>query len=95
MLRKISVYFQRIIPILKKNGAVRAGVFGSFARGEFHKKSDIDLVIKLKAGKTLLDLVGLEMELEKKMGRKIDLLTYDSIHPLLKKNILSQQIRIL
>ena len=86
---------KKIIPILKRNNVVKAGIFGSFARGEAKKSSDIDILIEVKAKKfSLLDLIKLEMELEKKLKRKVDLLTYKSIHPLLKNRILSEEVRI-
>jgi len=86
---------KKIIPILKRNNVVKAGIFGSFARGEAKKGSDIDILIEVKAKKfSLLDLIRLEMELEKKLKRKVDLLTYKSIHPLLKNRILSEEVRI-
>ena len=86
---------KKIIPILKRNNVVKAGIFGSFARGEAKKSSDIDILIEVKAKKfSLLDLIRLEMELEKKLKRKVDLLTYKSIHPLLKNRILSEEVRI-
>ena len=86
---------KKIIPILKRNNVVKAGIFGSFARGEAKKGSDIDILIEVKAKKfSLLDLIRLEMELEKKLRRKVDLLTYKSIHPLLKNRIFSEEVRI-
>lgn len=81
----------RILPILKKNGVIRAAIFGSFARGEAKKGSDIDFLVKLGNDKTLLDLVGLKLELEEKIGGKVDVVTYNSLHPLLKNTILSEQ----
>ena len=85
-----------IVPILKRNQVIRAGIFGSFARGEETKKSDLDLLIRVKKRKfSLLDLVGLELELEEKLKRKVDLLTYGSLHPLLKDRILKEEIKIL
>lgn len=84
----------KIIPALRRNDVVQAGIFGSFARGESGKKSDIDILVKFKKGKSLLDLVGLKLELEKKTKRKVDLLTYDSVHPLLKGFILKEEVRI-
>ena len=68
-----------------------AALFGSTARGEARKGSDIDLLIKLKKGKTLLDIVHLKLELEKKLGRKVDLVEYDAIRPLLRETILNEQ----
>lgn len=75
---------------------VTAGIFGSYARGEQTKKSDIDILIKVKAKKfSLLDLVGLELELERVLEKKVDLLTYNGIDPLLRDSILKEEIRII
>ena len=85
-----------IVPILKKNGVVKAGIFGSYARGEATKKSDVDILIKVKAKKfSLFDLVGLEMELEKALKRNVDLLTYGGIDPLLKERILKEEVTVI
>ena len=84
-----------IVKILKKNGVARAGIFGSYARGEAKKNSDIDILIKFRGRKSLFDLVGLEMELKKKLKIDVDLLTYNSIHHLLKDSILNDEVRIL
>ncbi|MFH1744804.1 MAG: nucleotidyltransferase family protein [bacterium] len=94
MNNKIKEIQFKIIPILKKHEVRKSSIFGSFARGDNNKDSDIDMLVDLKDGKTLLDLIGLEMELEKKVKRKIDLLTYNSINPLLKKNILRDEVKI-
>jgi predicted nucleotidyltransferase len=82
---------KQIVPILKRQGVVKAAFFGSVARGDVRKKSDIDLLIKLQRNKSLLDFVGLKIELEEKLNKKVDLLTYDAIHPLLKDRILNEQ----
>ncbi|KKP36331.1 hypothetical protein A2483_02320 [Candidatus Peregrinibacteria bacterium RIFOXYC2_FULL_33_13] len=81
----------RILPILKKEGVEKAAIFGSFARGTNKAKSDIDLLVKLKKNKSLLDLVGLKIELEQKLGRKVDVITYNSLNPHLRKIILDEQ----
>ncbi len=83
------------LAILRKNDVVKAGIFGSFARNEATKKSDIDFVVQFKGRKSLLDLAGLKIELEEKLHRKVDILTYRSIHPLLKDKILGEEVRIL
>ena len=82
---------KEIVPILKRQGVAKAAFFGSFARGEAKNKSDIDLLIKFKGSKSLIDLVGLRFELEEKLGKKVDLLTYGAIHPRLKRHILKEQ----
>lgn len=82
-------------PILRRYGVVRAGVFGSYARGEAKKRSDIDVLVKLDKNKSLLDLVRLERELGEKTGRKVDLVEYNKINERLKAGILQQEVRII
>lgn len=84
-----------IVPLLKKNGVVKAGIFGSYARGEAKKKSDVDILIRFKGKKSLFYLSGLELKLEGKLKKKVDLLTYHSLHPLLRQRILKEEKRIL
>lgn len=81
----------KIIPTLKRQGVSKAALFGSVVRGEAKKKSDVDILVDFSERKSLLDLVRLQFALEEKLGRKVDLLTYGSIHPLLKDIILKEQ----
>ena len=92
---QISLIKKIILPILKKNDVIKAGIFGSYARGEAKKKSDVDVVIKFKGRKSLYDLARLELELEKNLRRRVDVLTYQSVCPLLKERILGEEVRIL
>ena len=80
-----------IIKVLGQYGVKRAGLFGSIVRGEATKESDIDLLIEFEGKKSLLDLAGLKIELEEQLKRGVDVLTYDSLHPLLKEKILNEQ----
>jgi len=80
---------------LKRFGVKRASLFGSLARGEDREDSDIDILVEFEAGKSLLDLAGLKIELEEVLGRRVDLLTFNSLHPLLKDKILKEQKPIL
>jgi predicted nucleotidyltransferase len=85
-----------IVPILKRNDVVKAGIFGSYARGEQKKRSDLDLLIKFKGkNKSLLDLIGLKQELEEKTKKKVDLVEYSIIRSILKERILSEEVKIL
>ncbi len=87
---------QKIKEVLKKNKVKRAGIFGSYSRGDQRKNSDIDILIEVKGRKfSLFDLVGLEMELKEILKRDVDLLTYSGIHPLLKERILNEEVRII
>nr|MDO8098120.1 nucleotidyltransferase family protein [Candidatus Njordarchaeota archaeon] len=86
---------KRVAPVLRKYHVARAAIFGSYARGEERENSDIDVLIEFKGDRSLLDLAGLKIELEEALGRKVDVLTYSSLHPLLRDRILSEQKVIL
>lgn len=87
---------KKILPILKKHDVKRAGIFGSFACGQNRKHSDLDLLIEYgRRGKSLMDLVGLQLELQELLNMKVDIGTYKSVRPYLKDRILNQQIPIL
>ncbi len=92
-MENINEIKRKIVRVLKKNGVARAGIFGSYARGEQKKNSDIDILIEFND--SLLTLIGIEMELERALRRKVDLLTYGGIHPLLKKIILNEEVKII
>ena len=85
---------KKIVRILKRQGVLKAAVFGSAARGEMTNNSDIDILVKLAKNKSLLDLVGLKIALEDKLGRDVDVVSYGGIHPLLKDVILKEQVVI-
>jgi len=82
-------------PILRRNGVVQAGLFGSVARGEAGRTSDVDFVIRFAGRKSLLDLVKLKLDLEDRLKRRVDILTYRSIHPLLRDRILGECVKVL
>jgi len=86
---------EKILNALKQNDVKRASLFGSVVRGELTDESDIDILVEFKGKKSLLDLVGLKLELEEMLKRKVDVLTYSSLHPLLKDRILREQEVIL
>lgn len=86
---------KKAIPILKEAGVIRSSLFGSIVRGDTRGDSDIDMLVELPQGKSLLDLVRLQKKLEEQLRIEVDLLTYKSIHPLLKDYIQKDQISIL
>ncbi len=86
---------EQIREILVRHGVTRAGIFGSFARGEAGETSDVDLLIEVPRGTTLLDMAGLGIELEEALGRSVDLVTYGSINPRMRERILRDEVGIL
>lgn len=95
MMLTPKIIKRKITPILKRQGITKAALFGSVARGEATKTSDIDLLIEFKGRKSLFELVGLELELQDLLGKKVDVVTYRSLHSRLKPYILRDLIRIL
>lgn len=99
MKKKIkNLELDRITPIivdtLKKHGVKKAGIFGSYATGEQKESSDIDILIEPPEG-IGLGFVTISLDLEDKLKRKVDLLTYRSINSLLRRRILKEEVRIL
>ncbi len=86
---------KKVLPILKKYGVKRAGIFGSVVRGEETEKSDIDILVEIEGRVSLLDFVGLKLELEEALGRNVDLGEYSTIKPIIKEQILSEEVAIL
>ena len=87
---------KRIIPVLKRHGIKKAGLFGSVARGEESVDSDVDVLVEIdQRGFSLFDFVGVKLELEEALKKKVDLVEYSSIKPLLRKNILASEVKIL
>ncbi len=85
---------EKLIPILEQNDVKKSSLFGSVARGEENKDSDIDIIVEFKKDKSLFDLVRMERQIKKALGRKVDLLTPKSIHPLLLDYIMKDQVQI-
>ncbi len=86
---------EKVIAILHAHGVIRASIFGSFARGEQHVNSDLDLLIEPQVGATLLDLARMELALEDALGRHVDLITYDELRPALREQALKEQEALL
>ncbi len=79
-----------ILRIAAGHGARNVRLFGSVARGEDHGSSDVDFLVDMEAGRSLLDLIGLGQDLEALLHRKIEVLTDASVHPALRDRILTE-----
>lgn len=86
---------RKILPILQRYGVKKVGLFGSCVRGEVREDSDIDILVEIEKDISLLDFVGIKLEIEEELERKVDLVEYSTIKPLLKERILKEQVVIL
>ncbi len=86
--------FKNIISLIKKYGAKKIAVFGSYARGEEKPKSDIDILVEFSESPDFFEFIKLEDYLEKLLGIKVDLVTRDALKPLIRQEILKEVIYI-
>ncbi len=79
---------------MSRRGVVRAGAFGSVARGQATKSSDVDFLVEYEEGRTLFDLAGARLDLSEALGREVDVATAGSLHPGLRERILREAVSI-
>ena len=83
---------QDILRIAARHGAQSVRVFGSVALGQAEPESDIDILVEFKPGHTLLDRVELMQDLEDLLGRKVDVVTEQALHRLIRHKVLAQAV---
>ena len=81
---------QEILQLAARHGARNVRVFGSAARGEAGPTSDVDILVDMEEGRSLLDLVAFWQDLEDLLGRKVDVITDGGVSPCLKDRIYSE-----
>jgi len=84
----------QIIRVLRKYNVKKAGIFGSYARGQEKKDSDLDIIIQTPK-RMGIEFVKLNYDLEDVSKKKVDLITYNGANPRIKKYILDDEIRII
>ncbi len=81
---------EAVIALAAKHGAREPRVFGSVARGEEGPQSDIDLLVKMEEGRSLLDLSALAQELRDLLGVRVDVVSEDGLYWLVRRRILRE-----
>ena len=79
-----------ILKIASRYGAKKIRIFGSAVRGEDRPDSDVDFLVDLEEGRSLMDLGGLLMDLQKLLGRNVDIVTEKGLHWYIKDQILRE-----
>jgi len=88
----LQKYRSEILDLAMHHGARNVRVFGSLARGEGRAESDLDLLVTLGEGRSLLDLVGLKQDLEDLVHRPVDVVTEKALSPYLRESVLSEAV---
>jgi predicted nucleotidyltransferase len=81
-----------ILAVARRHGVTAMWVFGSVARGENDAESDIDLLVDVEEGTSLMDLAGLYRALSDLLGREVDLGTRRSLKPRIRERVLREAV---
>jgi predicted nucleotidyltransferase len=81
---------EKILHLAARHGAYNVRVFGSAARGEAGSGSDVDFLVELEPGRSLLDLGGLLMELQELLGREVDVVTEQGLHWYIRDQVVAE-----
>ena len=93
--QSINQIKEKALPILKNAGVTKSALFGSYVHGDSHENSDVDILVEFPKEKSLFDFIGLKLRLEEILEKKVDLVEYDTIKPLLRESILGSQVSLL
>jgi len=83
-----------ILSLARQHGARSVRIFGSVARGEAGPDSDVDFLVEMEPGRTLLDMGGLLMDLREVLGRDVDVVTERSLNPRIRERVLKEVIAL-
>ena len=93
-MRGLRAQRDAIIQTAASHGATKVRVFGSFARGDAEPDSDLDLLVQLEPGYSLLDLVAVKQDLEDLLHRPVDVLTEAALSPYLREVVLREAVSL-
>jgi hypothetical protein len=85
---------EEILCIAARHGARNVRVFGSMVRGEANQARDIDFLVEMEPGRSLLDLGGLQVELESLLGRRVDVVTVRGLKARIRDRVLREAVAV-
>ena len=83
-----------ILRLAREHGARKLRLFGSAARGDDRPDSDLDLLVEMEPGRSLVDHVALKQDLEELLGRDVDVVTEQSLYPRLRDRVLREAVSL-
>lgn len=90
----LKVKREEILRIAAKHGARNVRIFGSVARGQAGSDSDLDVLVDLEPGHSLLDLGGFLMDLQELLGCKVDVVTEKGLRERIRDRVLREAVPI-
>jgi len=90
----LRTHREQILETARRYGARRVRVFGSVARGSADETSDIDLLVDLAPGRSLMDLGGMLYDLRQLLGVKVDIVTEKGLRPRIRERVLSEAVEL-
>ena len=94
LARELRRHRRRLLDAARRRGVRRVRVFGSLARGEDVRASDVDLLVDLEPGRTLLDLAGFRREAEEILGTPVDVATPDMLKRRIRREVETEAVRL-
>jgi predicted nucleotidyltransferase len=85
---------EEILGVVRRHGGRNVRVFGSHARGDETLDSDVDILIDLEAGRSLLDIVAIKQDLEDLLGCSVDVVTEAAVSPYIREQVLSEAVSL-
>jgi predicted nucleotidyltransferase len=85
---------ETILRVAASHGARDVRVFGSRTRGAARPDSDVDILVKLEAGRSLLDLIAIKQDLEDLLGFKVDVVTEAALSPYIRERVLNEAVAL-
>ena len=93
-IAKLKEYKNEILKIAFLHGAKNIKVFGSVARGEENQNSDVDFVVEMSKGKTVLNRIALMQDLKKLLGQDVDVVTYKSLKERVRNSLIKDAVEL-
>ena len=88
--QRLLAHRLEVLALAQRHGATNLRVYGSIAKGKEHPGSDLDLLVDLAEDQSLLGLIGFRQELEDLLGCLVDVTEAETLHPLIRHEILDQ-----
>ncbi|MEX2139341.1 MAG: nucleotidyltransferase family protein [Pirellulales bacterium] len=93
-ISQLTTHRERILDVARRHGATRVRVFGSTVRGDATPASDVDFLVDLEPGRSLIDLGALLMDLQDLLGCRVDMTTEEGLHAYVRDRVLREAVAL-